>query len=93
MKVGCIISCVGVALELENIWRFSYFYLSLRHRVWARIGIFAVSLIGCFMVVYGIYTDKSYDIVSVLVTTVIFDIIVVLLVAFMIMVSVFSLWI
>lgn len=45
------------------------------------------------MVVYGIYTDKSYDIVSVLVTTVIFDIIVVLLVAFMIMVSVFSLWI
>lgn len=45
------------------------------------------------MVVYGIYTDKSYDIVSALVTTVIFDIIVVLLVAFMIMVSVFSLWI
>ena len=79
----------GVEYLLTPRWEFLF-----KFETWVMAlgqAFFSVSLTGCSMVVYGSYTDKSYDIVSASVATAIFDTIAALLAAFMIMPAVFSL--
>lgn len=52
---------------------------------------FTVSLTGCCMVLYGSYTDKSFDIPNSAINTAVFDTLSALLAAFMIIPAVFAL--